>query len=136
MKNTIVVTITEYEASKTIVADEHPIANDKNYVDVVKTKATLHYTYSGVKCNIKGENKEELILKMKERVIFDTFMEAHEAEDFNDVGLESPEVNGEKVHSLFDYVYSCRKLDRENYKKVLRSIQEVAENEYAVEVVE
>lgn len=133
--NTIVVT-TDFTDGKTIVADEHPIANDKNYVDVVKTKATLHYTYDGAKCNIKGENKEELIKTMKQRVIFDTFMEAHEAEDFEEIGLKAPKVNGETVHSLFDYVYSCRKLDRENYKRVLRSIQEVAENEYTVQVIE
>lgn len=133
---TIIIKITGYDDGKTIVADEHPVVNDKNYADVVKTKATLHYTYSGVKCNIKGENKETLMETMKQRVIFDTFMEEHEAEDFEDVGLESPEVNGEKVHSLFDYVYSCRKIDKDNYKKVLMSIREVAKNEYTVKVIE
>ena len=61
--NEIEIILTNFEAGKTFLADEHPIVNDRDYCEVLTTPDILSYTVNGTKCHIQKVNssKEELI---------------------------------------------------------------------------
>lgn len=141
---TIQVTLTEYIQGETVLVDEHPIVNDKDYCEIVETKAELHYSYDG--CNFletgksKDTPKEELVKNIIPKVILSYWQEENWDKQFSDVGIEAPRVYDweedahYKVNDIDNYVNNCS--HDENYGNVINALQQIAEREYAVEIID
>lgn len=141
---TIQITLTKYRQGETCLVDENPIVNDEEYCEVVEIPSKLEYEYDGVKCHCTGNNKdtskEELIQKIIPETIFNVWFEDNWTKNFSDFGLESPKVFSFEEDSHFnvqgidDYVSNC-KFD-ENYNKIISQLQQIAESEYDVEIID
>ena len=137
----IQVTITDFIEGKTTVVDEHPIVNDKDYVDIVTTPNELHYSYDGCNHMITGnQSKEELIEKMKSQVLFNTWFENHWMNNFSDYGIVTPviydweEDANYEVDSIDNFVNNCK--HDTCYDTYIKELTKLAEDEYTVKIID
>lgn len=137
----IQVTITDFIEGKTIMVDEHPIVNDKDYVDIITTPNELHFRYDGCNHLITGkQSKDELIEKMKSQVLFNVWFENNWMNNFSDYGIKPPVVYDHEedadyeVNSIDNFINNC-KTDK-SYSNYINVLTKIAENEYKITIIE
>ena len=142
---TISLKVTEFKQGFSAYVDEHPVVNDKDYCDVVEVCSTLSYAINGddsygIRGDSKDDTREDLLAKAIPQVIFNEWYEENWLKCFSDFGLEAPVIYDHEedtrhvVNDIDDYYNNCR--DDANYGKILAQLQEIAEKEYVVKVVE
>ena len=136
---TVQVTLEKYEEPVTFVAEDSPIVNDPDYIEVITTAPTIHYSYDGIECAITGDKKDtltDLIKKVKSSVAWDKwFHDNADGHDFKDYGLNSPRVYDHEEDDFFtirnigNYVNNCF-----HDEEVMLELHQIAEEEIKVEI--
>ena len=138
MKKIIFKTIS-FEQGQSVLVDEHPVVNDKDYCEVVETSSVLKYEWNGYGSLIRGKtSKEELIARAIEQSKWDAWTEdnMYQGNVFADFGLDAPEVYDFEedaiysVNGIDDFINNCRFDDC--YDEVIRQLKEIASKEYVV----
>lgn len=113
----VYVKIVSYTEPVSMLVDEHPIVNDKDYVAVVTTAPRINYQWDGVDCHITGDKTDDYnILKDKvvNQVLFDKFYEDYQDKKFTDIGLAPVDVYDVfeedyfQIDKLDNYINNCR----------------------------
>lgn len=141
MVNKVYVKIIEYEQGTSILADESPVVNDKDYCEVVETVSRLRYTWNGFDSGVRGSKdttKEELIEKIIKQSKWDAWTEdiMHQGKTFADFCLDAPEVYDHEldetyvVNSIDNFINNCQ--DDDCYDEVITQLKKIASNEYEV----
>ena len=86
--------VRDFEEGTTFLATEHPIVDDKEYCEVLKTPSKLRYEVDGCICGVTGYNMtyDELLTQAIKSATFGEWMEHNWKTTFSDVGLPAPEV--------------------------------------------
>ena len=131
----------KFNEGETFVSDINPVVNDPDYIEVLTTANELHFEYNGCGHIIRSrKNKKEMIAEMKKTIIFDSWFEENWLKKFSDFGISAPIVYDHEedenyaVDDIDNFINNCKNDDE--YQMYKDKLQEIAENEYAIIVIE
>ena len=125
-----------------MVVDEHPIVNDKDYIDVIQTPNELKYLVDGTYNSVTGTSTyTELLETAIERTVWNEWFYNRYGEDkqFNEVKIPAPSVETEEgkilVKNIEDFINNGKTLlPITEYNKVKKRLLEIAKTEVEITV--
>ena len=111
MSKKIQLEVIDFIEGTTMVVDESPIVNDKDYIDVIQTPNELKYLVDGTYNSVTGTSTyTELLETAIERTVWNEWFYNRYGEDkqFNEVKISAPSVETEEgtilVKNIGDFI--------------------------------
>ena len=141
MTKKLTLEVIDFIEGTTMVVDEHPIVNDKDYVDVIQTPNELKYLFNGTYNSVTGTNKSynELLEKAIETEVWNEWFYNRYGEDkqFNEVKIPAPSVETEEgtilVKNIEQFINNAKTLlPITEYNKLKQQLLEIAKTEVEI----
>lgn len=141
MTKKLTLEVIDFIEGTTMVVDEHPIVNDKDYVDVIQTPNELKYLLNGEYNSITETNAtyEQLLEKAIETAVWNEWFYNCYGEDkqFNELKLSAPSVETEEgiilVKNIGQFINNGKTLlPITEYNKVKQQLLEIAKTEVEI----
>lgn len=142
MSKKIQLEVIDFIEGTTMVVDESPIVNDKDYIDVIQTPNELKYLVDGTYNSVTGTSTyTELLETAIERTVWNEWFYNRYGEDkqFNEVKISAPSVETEEgtilVKNIGDFINNGKTLlPITEYNKVKQQLLEIAKTEVKITV--
>lgn len=142
MTKKLTLEVIDFIEGTTMVVDEHPIVNDKDYIDVIQTPNELKYLVDGTYNSVTGTSTyTELLETAIERTVWNEWFYNRYGEDkqFNEVKIPAPSVETEEgkilVKNIEDFINNGKTLlPITEYNKVKKRLLEIAKTEVEITV--